>query len=152
MKVLSLYGLKEVWMLTGQGEKKCFLPIHVLCQRLGKDMCQSLLKCHIGTGCDYLSKIGTKYNSLLAKPHNNLRSFGESGTLDLHQINEAESYLVNVYSKSTNLINCNQRSGKTPPQFLKYPQHHILSEKVTFVDGGFCIKDLVTCWMVNTTF
>ena len=93
MKSLKLNGINEVWMLTGQGDNKYLLTIHKPCDRLGEELCQSLLKCHLGSGCDYLSKIGTKHSALLAKPESNLKSFGNTGTLDIHQIDEAEKYL-----------------------------------------------------------
>lgn len=85
LKVFSLYGLKQLWMQIGQGDNKILLPIHILCERIGIGMCESLLKCHLGSGCDYLSKIGTKHSAMLAEPQHNLTSFGQSGFLDQHQ-------------------------------------------------------------------
>ncbi len=105
MTVFKMHGLKELWMQTGSGSNKTMLPIHTMCEKMGSNMCKTLLKCHIGSGCDYLSKVGTKKAALLAKPELNLLSFGESAVLDEHQINEAESYLVQVYnSRSRRLL------------------------------------------------
>ena len=90
-------GLEELWMTVGSGEKKTHLPMHRLAEKMGPQLCKAVLKAHIGTGCDYLSKIGTKKAALLAKPQFTLTSFGESATLDEHQINEAENYLARVF-------------------------------------------------------
>ncbi len=89
---------------NGTGDKKTLVPIHKLCEKMSPRFCKALLRSHIATGCDYLNNIGTKKAALQAKPECNLVYFGESGVLDEHQINEAESYLVKVYnsrSKST---------------------------------------------------
>ena len=77
-KQFSELGVMRVWIVIGIGEKKRFLPIHRLYSILGEDFCHILLKLHIGTGCDYLSKIGTKCNTLNADPVYHLSSFGEN--------------------------------------------------------------------------
>ena len=97
MNVFRDNGLEELWMAVGTGERRTFLPMHRLADKLGPRLCKALLKAHIGTGCDYLSKVGTKKAALLAQPESNLAAFGESAVLDEHQINEAEYYLVRVF-------------------------------------------------------
>ena len=87
----------------GLGDNKRLLPVHRLHSRLGDEFCKSLLKCHLGTGCDYISKIGTKYSALQAQPDLYLRNFGESGMLDSEQIKNAEKYLVKVFSNTSNV-------------------------------------------------
>ena len=98
MSTFKDHGMKELWMMTGVGDKRTLLPIHRLCEKMGPRLCKVLLKTHIGTGCDYLSKVGTKKSALLAKPESNLTTFGESGIIDEHQLNEAENYLVQVFN------------------------------------------------------
>ena len=98
MKSFKSLGLTELYMQLGKGDGKRWIPIHLYQSELGHDYCKALLKFHLGTGCDYLSKIGTKSSALKAKPEANLNTFGESVNLDDAQIQEAEKYLVNVMS------------------------------------------------------
>ena len=90
MKSFKSLGLTELYMQLGKGDGKRWIPIHLYQSELGHDYCKALLKCHLGTGCDYLSKIGTKSSALKAKPEANLNTFGESVNLDDAQIQEAE--------------------------------------------------------------
>ena len=69
--------------------------------KLGIDFCKSLLKAHIGTGCDYLSKVGTKLSAMRANPELTLANFGDSSILNEQQTQIAEQYLVNVVSSNT---------------------------------------------------
>ena len=101
-----IYGLNELWIQIGLGDNKHLLPVHRIQSRLGDEFCKSLLKCHLGTGCDYISKIGTKYSALQAQPDLYLRNFGESGMLDSQQIKNAEKYLVKIFSNTTILVQC----------------------------------------------
>ena len=55
-----------------------------------------LLATHIGTGCDYLSKIGTKLGALNAIAEKILVGFGTGQALGHQQIKAGEQYLVNV--------------------------------------------------------
>ena len=96
MKTFKLMGLSELYMCIGIGDKVRKLPLHLLHIKLGDVFCKALLKMHLGTGCDYLSKVGTKYSGLNAKPELNLLSFGESANLDESQVDEAEKFLVMV--------------------------------------------------------
>lgn len=96
------FGLKNLWILFGKGDNKVYIPIHHLYRKMGEVYCKSILKCHIGTGCDYLSKIGTKYSALKAKPEEILNKFGEFAELTHEQMVEAESYLVKVYNSCNN--------------------------------------------------
>ena len=64
-----------------------------------------LFKCHLGSGCDYISKIGTKHSALNADPVTHLKSFGEYPMLDEHQIRKAEKYLVNVFGTKSHAEN-----------------------------------------------
>ena len=64
-----------------------------------------LLKCHLGSGCDYISKIGTKHSALNADPVTHLKSFGEYPTLDEQQIREAEKYIIRVFDNKSDAEN-----------------------------------------------
>ena len=48
--------------------KKQDVPIHTLGIILGQQMCRTLLKTHIISGCDVTSKFGTKAAALKSKP------------------------------------------------------------------------------------
>jgi hypothetical protein len=98
MKDFKVSGLKKLWIHFGKGKTACYLPIHEMYNFLGPSYCKNLLKSHLGTGCDYLSKIGTKKSALFADPCKNLSSFGESNIITDEEITEAEKYLVRVYT------------------------------------------------------
>ena len=49
------YGLKQLWIRVGSGNNQRFIPVHVLGEKLGPELCKVILKLHIGTGCDYQS-------------------------------------------------------------------------------------------------
>ena len=88
-------GMKKLWQQTGVGNNKRFVPVHHLYTRIPKPLREVLLACYIGTGCDYLSKVGTKLGALSAFPEKFLKKFGKV-ELDSEQISLAEEYLVNV--------------------------------------------------------
>ena len=108
----KMMGLSQLYMYLGACERLRRLPLHILHSKLGDAFCKSLLKMHLGTGCDYLSKVGTKISELKARPEVNLLQFGEASTLDEEQIDEAEKLLVMVMNsgKSKN-VPTNQASG-----------------------------------------
>lgn len=60
-----------------------------------------MLAAHIGTGCDYLIKVGTKLGALNAIPEKYLLNFGTGHSLDEEQIEACETYLVNVLKHNT---------------------------------------------------
>ena len=66
------YGLEKLWIHFGKQKTKSYIPLHEIYEKFGADYCRSLLKCHIGTGCDYLSKVGTKKSAINAEPNKNL--------------------------------------------------------------------------------
>ena len=65
------------------------------------------------TGCDYLSKIGTKPSTLHAALHLNLMTFGETSVLDDAQVQEAETYLVHVINHSSKFNTFDELRVKT---------------------------------------
>ncbi|XP_078492496.1 uncharacterized protein LOC144748319 [Ciona intestinalis] len=48
-------GLSELWVAFGTGKNLRYLPIHSLCNRLGRQKSKSLLMFHALTGCDQVS-------------------------------------------------------------------------------------------------
>ena len=87
-----------MWIRVGSGTRRRFIPIHTLYNKLPDSLCEVLLAAHIGTGCDYISKIGTKLGALNANPEDFLVGFG-SGLLDEATIVKCEQYLVKVCKK-----------------------------------------------------
>ena len=94
------HGIQKTWIRMGSGVKKRLLPVHHLYNRMPKPLVAVLLATHIGTGCDYLSKIGTKLASLNAIPEMYLEGFGKK-ELDDMQMLKCEEYLVKVFKSNT---------------------------------------------------
>ena len=51
----TLKGFKEIWFHTGSGNKRRFIPIHTICDKLGATLCNILPIFHCLTGCDSTS-------------------------------------------------------------------------------------------------
>lgn len=94
-------GLENMWLRVGKADNRRFIPIHTICENLGPSVTQVLLKAHMGTGCDYISKFGTKHGAMKASPELYLQSFGESYNLTDDEIIKAEQYLVKVLKNSS---------------------------------------------------
>ena len=60
------------------------------------ELSRVILKAHILTGDDAISKIGTKHASLSCDPHIYLSDFAEAHTLSEEVAQKAEGYLVCV--------------------------------------------------------
>lgn len=46
----SVKGLKELWIGFGKGGKKQIIPVHVMSERLGREVSSVFVKAHILTG------------------------------------------------------------------------------------------------------
>ena len=68
----------------------------------GQQMCRTLLKTHIISGCDVTSKFGTKAAALKIKPEYYLLNFGKSDEMIGFQ--EAKKYLVQLLQKTQSVI------------------------------------------------
>ena len=80
-------GLQELWIYYGKPKR--WIPIHKLKQKMGDNTAKAVIKAHILTGNDHLSKVGTKYAALHYNPAAALSTFGESPVLTAHDINSA---------------------------------------------------------------
>ena len=85
-------------MQFGSGEHRRHLPIHILAERLGPSLCRVLVKAHVLTGNDALSKIGTKHAALTCEPEKYLVNFGEFLVLSEESFKMVEEYLVRVWT------------------------------------------------------
>ena len=70
-----------------------YLPLHKLATALGERKCANILKTHIATGCDWISKLGTKHKAL--NHEYLLDEFGENSLSD-RSVDQAEEYLCLV--------------------------------------------------------
>ena len=89
------HGLSLLWVRFGTGKNRRFIPVHELFKKLGPEMSKVLIKAHILTGNDELSKIGTKIGAISADPTKYLSDFGESSVDDDYE--KVEKYLVRVW-------------------------------------------------------
>lgn len=71
---------------------------HSCLVKLGGIFCKVLLKAYIGTGCDWLSKIGTKKGGVAANPEIYLADFAENCPLSDDDVMNCETCLVKVLS------------------------------------------------------
>ena len=95
-------GLKELWVRAGRGNTTRFVPLHILHDQHGIDLCKVLPALHSLTGCDITSKIGTKKAALKSSPEIHLQEFGTSAEISSVQIHHAQHYLVNVVKSGSN--------------------------------------------------
>ena len=70
--------------------------IHTIYTNLRVQFCRIILKAHLGTVSDYLSKIKIKKSSLNANLEVALKYLGDNVSLDDNQMQETEEYLVHV--------------------------------------------------------
>ncbi len=94
-------GLSELWMRGGRGKTVRYIPLHILHERPGQDVCNVLPALHCLTGCDATSKVGTKKASLKAQPTQLLRNFGREMTITPETKADAEKFLVLVLSETS---------------------------------------------------
>ena len=91
-------GLKELWLEFGTGERRRHIPVHTLFMKLGSAKSRNLLKAHVLTGDDALSKIGTKHAAFSSSPELFLSDFAERKYLGEEESKKAETYLVKVFA------------------------------------------------------
>jgi len=75
-------GLKEIWQQYSTGEKRRMLPLHLQAvSKLGAPLAKCVIKAHILTGDDCMSKVGTKHAAIATDPVRYLMNFGETDSL-----------------------------------------------------------------------
>ena len=90
-------GLQEMWVEFGTGEHRRKIPLHCLHAKLGEHFCNILLKAHVLSGNDVVSKIGTKYAAITCNPLS-LSTFAENDSLTETDISVIEHYLVKLWT------------------------------------------------------
>src|SRR6218665_1559012 len=95
-------GLKELWQQYGTGEKRRMLPLHQAACQLGPSLAKTVIKTHILTGVDCMSKVGSKHAVMACDPVNYMTNFGET-----EQDTElAEKCLVCVWAGTRSTTTC----------------------------------------------
>ena len=89
-------GLQELWI--HYGKPRHWVPVHKIVLRMGNPRARAVIKAHILTGNDHLSKVGTKHAALHYSPDVSLSTFGETAVLSETEIQAAEEYLVKCYN------------------------------------------------------
>ena len=80
------------------------LPMHQIPKRIGYSRCKAIMKAHIMSGDDCMSKIGTKHAALHHDPEFYLRTFGDDPVITEQQISSLEEYLVKVWAGAKTTI------------------------------------------------
>ncbi|KAH3789797.1 hypothetical protein DPMN_167985 [Dreissena polymorpha] len=91
-------GMKEIWQQYGSGEKRRMLPLYRAISRLGTPLANTMVKAHILTGDECMSKVRTKHAAVTSDPVQLLMNFGETYTLSKQDEALAEKYLVRVWA------------------------------------------------------
>jgi hypothetical protein len=99
-------GLQEMWQQYGTGEKRRMLPLHQAVAKLGASLAKTVIKAHILTGDDCMSKVGSKHAAMACDPVQYLTNFGETDTLLEQDILLAEKYLVHVWAGARSTTTC----------------------------------------------
>ena len=111
--VFKSKGLRELWIKYGSGCHVRYIPIHYYHEQLGPQSSSDLIKIHILTGNDLISKLGTKHSAFkqLTESPPELSGFAESDELPDEDVRNIESILCRVWAPS---------SGSTTFNSLRY--------------------------------
>ena len=117
-KHLMALGVCEIWMRTGVDDSTRNIPIHLLLETLGPQLCSVLPAVHAITGADYTSKFSNKKAGLNCNPIEYLTSFATSpdDCAMPNSMNKAEEYLVQLWKRGS--------SCKTMDHLRLWLYHH----------------------------
>ena len=91
--------LKELWRQFGTSQRKSIIPLHDVCQILGQSFTKVILKTHVLTGDDTMSKIGSNKTALSNEDLVlNLSGFMNNKEIVDEEICQAEKRLDLVWS------------------------------------------------------
>ena len=97
MHIFLRDGLKELWIKGGKGDTSRYIPVHVLYEKLGSELCSVLPALHSLTGCDITSKVGTKKAAIQSNPVQFLSMFRKNPVLNETDIKMAEQFLFLLF-------------------------------------------------------
>lgn len=100
-RAFSSNGLQKLWLRVGKGDKRRFIPVHILIQKIPDALIDVILPAYVGTGCDYISRLGTKHGALEADPAKYLTGFLHHDPTEKEFICNSEEYLVKVLKKNS---------------------------------------------------
>ena len=103
LSIYKEYGLKQIWIRIGSGEKQRLIPVHTLGKMFGPELCKVVLKPLIGTGWDYLSQVVTKKSALKADHILHLYNFATCDQINEEDIRSAESFLIKVLTPDSSI-------------------------------------------------
>ena len=88
-------GLQNFWLTSGRGESRSFFPVHSLYEQLPTNVADVLPAVHALTGCNTVSKVGTKSRALKASfdHYNLIQDFGKAALSEDMMIS-AEKFLL----------------------------------------------------------
>lgn len=95
-----------MWQQYGTGEKRRMLPLHQAVSQLGSSLAKAVIKAHILTGDDCMSKVGSKHAAISCDPVQYLTNFGETDMLLEQDAVLAEKYLVRVFAGARSTTTC----------------------------------------------
>ena len=72
------------------------------------NICKFVLKAHVLSGCDVISKVGTKTAALKSTHEKYLRNLGETSEVTRESFASVESYLVQLLQKSSICVTFNE--------------------------------------------
>ena len=99
MTFVTEVGLKELWVQARVGDNTHFIPLHSIHKKFGLQVVNVLPAVHSLTGCDMTSKVGT--TAMKANHEHYLEDFGKTTGLTPSIIHDAESFLVQVVCKTS---------------------------------------------------
>ena len=111
LKRFKSLGVEQIWIQMGAGPHKRLIPIRHLYRRMPRPLTDVILAAHVDTGCDAISRVGTKLAALNAIPEIYLKGFG-SKELDEEQIRDCEAYLVKVLRMTFNALRAEEYGKK----------------------------------------
>ena len=88
-------------MRVGKGDKRRFIPVHNLVRKISNALIDVILPAYVGTGCDYISRLGTKHGALEADPAKYLTGFLHHDLTEEEFVCKSEEYLVKVLKKNS---------------------------------------------------
>ncbi|KAH3849322.1 hypothetical protein DPMN_091721 [Dreissena polymorpha] len=84
--------------------KRRIFPLHQAISRLGTPLARTMIKAHILTGDNFMSKVETKHTAVTFDPVQFLMNFGETDTLSEQYEALPKKYLVRVWAGARSTI------------------------------------------------
>ena len=96
-------GLQEMWQQYGTREKR---RMGQAVSQLGPSLAKTVIKTHILTGDDCMSKVGSKHAAMACDPVNYMTNFRETDKLLEQYSKLAYKYLIRVWAGARSTTTC----------------------------------------------